>query len=85
VIVRDTLVGGIRSVAAADQVVIAAKPTGKWKTALQMAAIPAVMLGNQFDLPLVSIGYDILWFTVILSVISGVQYFAAFARGRKQK
>ena len=28
-LVRDTLIGGIRSVAAADQIIIAAKPAGK--------------------------------------------------------
>jgi len=43
---RDTLIGGIRSIAATDQVVIAAKASGKWKTGLQMGAIPAVMIAD---------------------------------------
>lgn len=49
---RDILIGGIRSIAAADQLIIDAKPTGKWKTAIQMIAIPACFL----NLPILSIG-----------------------------
>jgi CDP-diacylglycerol--glycerol-3-phosphate 3-phosphatidyltransferase len=44
ILARDTLIGGLRSVAAADGIVIDAKSAGKWKTALQMVAIPAVMI-----------------------------------------
>lgn len=44
-VTRDTLVGGIRSIAAAENLIIDAKATGKWKAALQMIALPLVMLG----------------------------------------
>ena len=81
VIVRDTLIGGIRSVAAADQIVIAAKSAGKWKTALQMGAIPAVILGTGDWL---KIGYAVLWLTVVLSVASGIQYYLVFEHSRRQ-
>ncbi|MEN0059052.1 MAG: CDP-diacylglycerol--glycerol-3-phosphate 3-phosphatidyltransferase, partial [Bdellovibrio sp.] len=46
ILARDNFIGGIRSIAAADQVIIAAKPAGKWKTAMQMVAIPVVIIGN---------------------------------------
>jgi CDP-diacylglycerol--glycerol-3-phosphate 3-phosphatidyltransferase len=47
---RDILIGGIRSIAAADRIIIDAKAAGKWKTAVQMIAIPAVLI----DMPLMS-------------------------------
>lgn len=85
---RDTFIGGIRSVAAADGTVIAAKTAGKWKTGIQMAAIPAVII---WDLPIFSgitptlgqIGYVCLWLSVILSITSGIDYYLAYLNGRK--
>ncbi len=80
---RDTYIGGIRAVAAADGVVIAAKTAGKWKTALQMTAIPATIIGHLPFLPgpvglLGQIGYSLLWISTILSMTSGVQYELAY-------
>lgn len=72
---RDTLVGGLRALAANHQLIIAAKPAGKWKTALQMVAIPALIIGGDIGpIPLEKIAFWSLWFSVILSVISGVEY-----------
>jgi len=84
ILARDTFIGGIRSVAAADGIVIDAKPTGKWKTALQMVAIPAVMIDQFYlDIPFDKIGYWVLWISVVLSVTSGIQYFWAYQQGKK--
>lgn len=83
---RDTFIGGIRSVAAADNVIISAKSAGKWKTALQMGAIPALIINDLphfYQFPLLKIGYAILWVTVILSVFSGIQYYLAYLSARK--
>lgn len=78
---RDTLISGLRSVAAADQIVIAAKPAGKWKTALQMVAIPAMIVGQDFaGIPVLKIGSWVLWGSVILSVISGFEYFWGYLK-----
>lgn len=72
---RDIFIGGIRAVAAANHVIIAAKPFGKWKTGIQMIAIPCLMIYEPlFNLPLADLGYFLLWFSVILSVISGAEY-----------
>ncbi len=85
ILARDNFIGGIRSVAAADQVVIAAKAAGKWKTAMQMIAIPIVIIGNidsiipYFD----KVGYAVLWIAVILSVTSGIEYYAMYLKSRK--
>lgn len=95
---RDTIIGGIRSAAAADRVVIAAKASGKWKTGLQMSAIPALILsdyhrGQQLSFAEINwldwqsyfylmgwLGYIVLWFSVILSLVSGYEYFQIFKR-----
>lgn len=74
-LVRDILIGGIRSVAAADNLVIDAKAAGKWKTALQMGAIPALLIDFSFlDSRITTLAQGVLWFSVILSAISGAQY-----------
>jgi CDP-diacylglycerol--glycerol-3-phosphate 3-phosphatidyltransferase len=86
ILARDTFIGGIRSIAATDGIIIDAKPTGKWKTALQMVAIPAVMIDQKYlDIPFDKIGYGVLWISVVLSVTSGLQYFWAYRQGTRSK
>lgn len=80
---RDTWVAGIRSVAAASGLIIDAKPTGKWKTAVQMVAIPALILGsdNVTEFPFYYLrifGISLLWVSVLLSLKSGVEYYFQF-------
>jgi CDP-diacylglycerol--glycerol-3-phosphate 3-phosphatidyltransferase len=83
ILARDTLIGGLRSVAAADQVIIAAKPAGKWKTAMQMVAIPAMIIGEDFaGIPVVKIGFWVLWLSVILSLTSGIEYVWGYYKAR---
>ena len=87
ILARDNFIGGIRSVAAADQVVIAAKPAGKWKTAMQMVAIPVMLIASQ-EPKLVyfhKIGYITLWISVILSLTSGLQYYFGYLKSRNVK
>jgi len=93
---RDIFIGGIRSVAAADQIVIAAKTTGKWKAALQMIAVPCLFLDSQ-DWPLASaqiaghiislhtVGVAVLWLSVVLSLISGYDYTVGYFKAKGQK
>ena len=86
ILARDQFISGIRTVAAADGLIIDAKPVGKWKTALQMVAIPAVMIGEPVQgLPFDRIGYWVLWVSVILSVTSGVQYYLAYWKTQQTK
>jgi CDP-diacylglycerol--glycerol-3-phosphate 3-phosphatidyltransferase len=87
--VRDTYISGIRAIAAADGVVIAAKAAGKWKTALQMGSIPAVMLWDLTFLPvggewIGKIGYGLLWVSAILSITSAFEYDRAYRSARSQ-
>jgi CDP-diacylglycerol--glycerol-3-phosphate 3-phosphatidyltransferase len=81
ILARDNFIGGLRSVAAADSIIIDAKPTGKWKTALQMIAIPAVMIDEKWlGLPFDKIGYWVLWISVVLSVSSGAEYYWGYLK-----
>lgn len=80
---RDIFIGGIRSVAAANNIIIAAKPFGKWKTAFQMAAIPCLLIYDPlFGLPIADIGYYMLWVSVGFSLISGVEYTLGYYKNR---
>lgn len=83
-LVRDILIGGIRSVAAADRLIISAKATGKWKTAIQMVGIPCVLIETPvLGLPLVQIGQVALWISVVLSIVSGWEYLSVYLQSRK--
>lgn len=80
---RDTLISGLRSIAATQNKVISAGTVGKWKTAVQMVAIPAVLIYVPlFGIPIYEIGYWILWISVGLSVLSGIQYIWGYFRTR---
>ncbi|SDI95240.1 CDP-diacylglycerol--glycerol-3-phosphate 3-phosphatidyltransferase [Natribacillus halophilus] len=73
---REFAVTGMRLVAAADGAVIAASPLGKWKTVFQMLAIFFLIVHNA---PFTGFGWPIamilMWVAVILTVISGIDYF----------
>lgn len=81
---RDIFIGGIRSVAAANNLIISAKPFGKWKTAIQMIAIPCLLLYEPIlGIPIADIGYYGLWVSVGLSLISGAEYTIGYYRSTK--
>jgi CDP-diacylglycerol--glycerol-3-phosphate 3-phosphatidyltransferase len=80
---RDIFIGGIRSVAAANNMIIAAKPFGKWKTAFQMVAIPCLLVYEPiFKIPIADLGYYALWVSVGLSLISGAEYTIGYYKAR---
>lgn len=80
---RDIFIGGIRSVAAANNLIIAAKPFGKWKTAAQMVAIPCLLIWEPiFNIPIANIGYWCLWVSVGLSLLSGAEYTVGYYKSR---
>jgi CDP-diacylglycerol---glycerol-3-phosphate 3-phosphatidyltransferase len=75
IIAREFAVSGLRMVAAAEGVVIPASKWGKAKTTSQMIAILAVILEPQVQLLGHSLGSYLLGIAVVLTVISGVDYF----------
>ncbi|MCB0347436.1 MAG: CDP-diacylglycerol--glycerol-3-phosphate 3-phosphatidyltransferase [Bdellovibrionales bacterium] len=81
---RDTLINGLRSVAAAENVVIAAGSMGKWKTALQMVTIPAMQIyETTYGIPFYKIGLAGIYISLALSLVSGWQYMRDFFAARK--
>ena len=78
---RDIIINGLRSFAAAQGKIISAGELGKWKTALQMVAIPAILIHDHVG-PLSGqwIGYWGLWLSLILSLVSAAQYLVGFLR-----
>lgn len=85
IITRDTFISGIRSVAAADNIIIAAQSAGKIKTALQMIALPAVMIGDipEFFPHLQKVGLWLLWISVALSISSGIKYYLGYVTAKR--
>ncbi len=76
IISREFAVTGIRLVAASDGEVIAASNLGKWKTVFQMTALAVLLLdGLVFAILNIPLGMILMWIAVVLTIISGVDYF----------
>lgn len=76
IIMRELAVTGLRLLAVADGKVIAASNLGKLKTVTQIIAISLLIIDNYpfslYNLPLAEI---FIWLAVIITVISGIDYF----------
>src|SRR5256714_9109367 len=82
---RDFAINGLRSVASAQGLVIAASDGGKIKTALQLVAIMMLLiyfqyspLGTSIPVDYHRVGVKILYLSMIASVFSGAQYLRNF-------
>ncbi|MBQ9707958.1 MAG: CDP-diacylglycerol--glycerol-3-phosphate 3-phosphatidyltransferase [Firmicutes bacterium] len=74
---REFIITGMRQVAAAQGIVIAAGVTGKIKTITQMIAIPLLLLENwpcSWLCPQVPLDQIFLYLALAMTVISGVEY-----------
>lgn len=76
---RELIITGMRQVAAAEGIVIAAGWSGKIKTVLQMVAIPVLLLNNWPCDPYFG-GFPadkiLLWAALIMTIVSGIEYIA---------
>ncbi len=79
---RDTLVAGLRAIAASHNIIISAGQIGKWKTVLQMIAIFCILIKIP-SLPLSEVGHSLLWISVILSLISAFIYYLKYKKSLK--
>jgi CDP-diacylglycerol--glycerol-3-phosphate 3-phosphatidyltransferase len=84
-IARDLAINGLRSVASAQGLVIAASDGGKIKTALQLVAIMMLLihfrypaLGTSIMIDYHRVGLWVLYISAAASVFSGAQYMQAF-------
>lgn len=77
IISREFAVTGLRSICAAEGIVLAASKLGKWKTAAQITAIIALLINN-FPFAFLNIPFDLIasWIAAIITIYSGIDYFA---------
>ena len=85
IIGRDLAVNGLRSIASAQGLVIAASDGGKIKTAFQLVAIMLLLI--HFRYPALGVGIPVdyhiagtwlLWVSTVVSLYSGAQYMRHF-------
>ena len=90
ILAREFTIMGLRSVAAGEGIIMAAGEGGKYKTAFQMTGLLGLMIHYIYavDFGFVTvrlnfhvIGFWLILISVIFSLASAVQYFAAFLRG----
>lgn len=94
ILCRELAITALRTIAIGEGVVIAASRGGKDKTAVQMAALVALILDNTyvFDygffraaVDLNTVGVGMLWVSVAFTVFSGGEYIALFAEAVEAK
>jgi len=87
VIGREFLVSGLRGIAASEGFTIETSELGKLKMVVQIVAVVAVILDHRWKevpvyghyiFPIHWIAYLAIWFTVCVSLVSAIDYFAAF-------
>jgi CDP-diacylglycerol---glycerol-3-phosphate 3-phosphatidyltransferase len=71
IIVRELFITGIRTIAVSEGISVKASWAGKIKTVVQMIAIGFLLMHWQY-------GNELLWFAVILTVYSGLEYLYGF-------
>jgi CDP-diacylglycerol--glycerol-3-phosphate 3-phosphatidyltransferase len=86
VIGREFLVSGLRSIASVEGFTIQASNLGKLKTIVQIVAVVATILAHRwfewqwgwYILPVRWTAYASIYFMVLVSIVSAVDYFQAF-------
>jgi CDP-diacylglycerol--glycerol-3-phosphate 3-phosphatidyltransferase len=86
IIGREFLVSGLRSIAASEGFTIQASELGKFKMLVQIISVVAVILARRWHdwpvgayiFPVYWIAWLAIWFMVLLSLVSAVDYFLAF-------
>jgi CDP-diacylglycerol---glycerol-3-phosphate 3-phosphatidyltransferase len=90
-IARDFSITGLRSIASAEGMIIAASPGGKIKTALQLVATSMLLI--HFSYPVLGLGISVdyqaagtvlLYISLAVSLASGFEYVWAFAKAMGQ-
>jgi CDP-diacylglycerol--glycerol-3-phosphate 3-phosphatidyltransferase len=79
IIIRDFAVDGLRHIASSNGIIIQASQLGKRKTLCQIFAVSALMIHYPFiGADAHSVGMVILYIALVLTVLSGVEYFSKF-------
>jgi len=81
IIIRDFIVDGIRNIASSEGLIIDASPLGKRKMLCQIFAVSALMIHYPFfGIDAHAVGMVILAIALVLTVLSGIDYFMRFYR-----
>ncbi len=79
IIGRELAVTGLRAIASSSGIVIAADEAGKYKMVIQTISIVLLILGYKIGTINFHVwGTFLLWISMILAILSGVQYFVKF-------
>jgi CDP-diacylglycerol--glycerol-3-phosphate 3-phosphatidyltransferase len=86
IIGREFLISGLRSIASSEGFTIQASDLGKLKTVTQIVAVVSAILAHHWDqwtlgvvvIPVNWIAIAAIYFTVLVSVISAIDYFVGF-------
>ena len=85
-ICRELAVTGLRALASAEGVIIAASDSAKWKTATQMVAIPFIMVKSDLlGFSLYPLGMALLYISLGISLWSAKDYIVGFFKAVKEK
>ncbi len=76
ILMRELLISGLREFLAGIRVALPVSRLGKWKTAVQLAAIALLIVGGHATpaVPLDRLGAAALWLAGLLTVLSGWDY-----------
>jgi CDP-diacylglycerol--glycerol-3-phosphate 3-phosphatidyltransferase len=80
---RELTITGLRALASAEGVIVGASSGGKWKTALQMTAIPCLMVKEGLGIPFLAIGMWLTYLSLAFSLWSAQDYIVDFFKGLK--
>jgi CDP-diacylglycerol--glycerol-3-phosphate 3-phosphatidyltransferase len=86
IIGREFLISGLRSIASSEGFTIQASDLGKLKTVIQIVSVVSALLAHHWDqwqfgvliVPVRWIAIAAIYFTVLVSTISAVDYFVGF-------
>ncbi|MCC7440988.1 MAG: CDP-diacylglycerol--glycerol-3-phosphate 3-phosphatidyltransferase [Bdellovibrionales bacterium] len=85
-ICRELAITGLRALASAEGVIIAASDSAKWKTATQMTAIPLLMVKDGlFGIPVFPLGVGLIYLSLAVSLWSAKSYVVGFFRGLAER
>lgn len=91
IIGREILLTGLRSISVEEGISFQTSDWGKYKTVYQICAISALLLYYKrrvLFLPQVDcyiVGYTLIWVALILTVVSGIDYFVSFFKEMKKQ
>jgi CDP-diacylglycerol--glycerol-3-phosphate 3-phosphatidyltransferase len=86
IISREFLISGLRSIASSEGFTIQASDLGKLKTVIQIVSVVSAILAHHWDywyfgwlvIPVRWIAVAAIYFTVVVSTISAIDYFIGF-------